>query len=110
MDVAKFERICSKSGFQPLDKIWTPDGAILLAERYFNTHPDASAVGMNGPHWQTLWAIERDGADVGQKIFMPFGAVLPSGRKVERKDRIENAVLAAHQWIKDNLDVGRYIH
>lgn len=100
MDVQKFQRICEKSRFRILRKRSTKHGNILLAERCF---PLFGAYKEHfEPHWQILWAVERNGADVGQIVFCHMVGT--------QEDRIALAVDAAEQWIRDNLEVGRYKH
>lgn len=100
MDVQKFQRICEKSRFRILRKRPTKHGDILLAERcfpLFAAHKDHF-----DPHWQILWAVERNGADVGQIVYCKIMST--------QENRVKLAVQTAKQWIEDNLDVGRYKH
>lgn len=96
MDAPTFERICHKNGFATLHPINTRHGRVLIAERYFNYHVEFPA-----PHWQTIWAFDRDKLDVAQKLFFHFGTST-------QRQRRHAAVTAATEFIKDNLTVGRY--
>lgn len=68
MTLEEWERVVRQSKFTLLPKRFTPRGNILLAERYFNFHPEYPK-----PHWQVVWSIERDGPQIGQKLFFDFG-------------------------------------
>lgn len=96
MNAAKFEDICTRAKFTPREKVHTPEGAILVGERY-------SKASDNYPlgHYEVLWAIERDGCDIGQMLEIPFGNTTPESRE-------RAAVKAAQQFIKDSVDSGRY--
>ncbi|MEK9751625.1 MAG: hypothetical protein VW338_00215 [Rhodospirillaceae bacterium] len=96
MDASKFETICRKNGFNPLTPINTRHGRVLVAERYFNHHPE-----FEWPHWQTLWTFDRNGLDVAQKLYFKFGAASQARRR-------DAAAKAAAAWVKDNQTVGRY--
>lgn len=98
MDAAKWGRICTNNGFSMLRPIMTREGRVLIAERYFNIHPEYPA-----PHYQTIWAFDRDKVDVAQKLFFSFGGATQA-------QRVAAAVNAASEHIKDNLAVGRYKH
>ena len=96
MNIQDFEEICNGSKFTILPKHFTPDGNILLAER-FKPEPVA--------HYETLWAVERDGCDYAR--FVRNNAFW-FGTPVDQSKRIADAVEDAMQWMKDNLTVGRY--
>lgn len=106
MNLQKFERICTQSSFQPLEKQWTRHGAVLIAERHFRQGESAEH---DPAHWCVLWAVERNGLDMGQKLYMEDwyekgGIKLP----LKQQQRIDAARLTATQWIEDNLESGRY--
>lgn len=92
----KFEKWCERSGLKPVARRLTKLGAVLVAERYHNFHPDYP----DGPHWRVLWAIERGGVIDGQYLYFRFG--------VPQTDRIAAAVAVAEQFMKDAEAVGRY--
>jgi len=98
MDVQKFERICRKSQFVPIERRTTPHGVILIAEK------NAPLYGMDRnhpePHWAVLWAVSRGAMDIGRTIYC---------KRLSRRDsRIALAVADAERWMKDSVDYGRY--
>lgn len=96
MDAGAFERLCLRSRFTVHTPIVTRNGRILLAERYFSSHPEFPE-----PHWQTLWAVERNGMDVAQKLFFKWGVTTS-------QERLDLARKTAELFIGDNISVGRY--
>ena len=96
MDLQKFQRIVEKSRYVLLPKVQTPHGNVLLAERkfpLFGQHPEHFT-----PHYQILWAVERDGVNTAQAIFCKITST--------RDNRVALAVDTATDWIKDNLEAG----
>jgi hypothetical protein len=106
MNVQQFEAICLASKYRPLEKQWTPHGAVLVAERHFAPGEDPE---WPAPHWKTLWSIERDEMTEGQPLtqndWYELDGVL---RPLTRQDRLNAARLCAGQWIEDNRASGRY--
>lgn len=98
MDASKWGRICERNGFKPMAPVTTKHGRVLVAERYFIFHAE-----FQRPHVQAIWAFDRAGVEVAQKLFFEFAASTP-------RQRVASAVAAAEQWAKDNLTVGRYKH
>ena len=54
-DVSKFEQVCQDSKLTPVKKISVGPRIVLIADGYFNDHPD-----FRGPHHTTLWAVGKD--------------------------------------------------
>lgn len=107
MNLEKWQDICERAKFKLLPKRHTDQGNILLAERIVRDPADDARV------WETMWAIERDGMDVGQVVRNPVVAEVngfwrSTDTPRDQQDRIEEAVSAATRWIKDNRKVGRY--
>lgn len=107
MDIQKWQDTCERARFKLLPKKPTEFGNILLAERIVKDPSDGERV------WETMWSIERDGMDVGQVVRNKVvdevnGFWRSTDTPHDQKKRIEEAVSAALQWIKDNRRVGRY--
>lgn len=92
---AKFEEMVRRRGLAPLPPIDTRHGRILIADGYVLHHKDFPQ-----PHFQTFWAVQRNGMDFGRPLFCTAFSTQP--------ERIKAAVDDAHEWIRDNTDVGRY--
>jgi len=95
MNRQKFERMTLAEQFKPLKRVHTRHGDVLLAERYRNLDPK-----MMEPHWQVVWAIDRDGLDMGRILYCRFGSL--------QKDRIAAAVQDAETFMKDCVEAARY--
>lgn len=107
MDVQKWEKICRAGKCEILNRVPTKHGNILMAERLVTDKASGERV------WETLWAIERDGTDVAQVVRNNLvqeknGITRATNLEQDRKDRINEALAVAEQFIKDNLKVGRY--
>lgn len=103
MNAQKFEQICRESKMVPLEKRVTPGGNVLLARKI--ARPDDEA-----EHYQTLWAIERDGLDVAGIVKSPLYREhvkgIPSPTTLD--ECVHAAMEAAKQFIEDSVTVGRY--
>lgn len=98
MKVEQFEDLCRQSKFRPIKRIRTKHGNILIAETC--SRPDFDG-DIDGPHWQTLWAVERDDMDAAQPLH--FADLMSSQR-----GRIDATVAVAMEWLSANLEGGRY--
>lgn len=96
MKADEFEKIVRQSKFKLLPKQFTPDGNVLLAER-FKPLPVA--------HYETLWAWERDDCDFAN--FVRNNAFW-GGHIIAQETRINDAMEAAQQWMKDGKVGGLY--
>lgn len=103
MTPQQFETLCRRSRFKPIAKYTTAHGTILIAEGYRHFNPEFPK-----PHWAMLWAIERAGMDMAQRLYFEFGQVHPELGIITRQKRIEATRQVAEQWIRDNVVVGRY--
>jgi hypothetical protein len=97
MDVQAFERLCRRNKLQPVTKVVTSHGNILIGEGYFN-----SSLQFPEPHYLMLWAIERDGMDVGRTLY------IGNPLKTTQAARVAQAEKDAIQFIGDSREVGRY--
>jgi hypothetical protein len=79
MELSEFEKMVNGGGFRPIGKRKTPLGSILLAERKFSYHRLALPE-FTGAHWQILWGIERDGAEIAQRLF--FDVMVPRETRI----------------------------
>lgn len=95
MNRERFERIVTQSRFKPLRRIPTPHGAILIAESFRRLDIEYME-----PHWQMIWAIDRDGMDIARKIFCHADST--------RQDRVAATMKDAMQFIADGVTAGRY--
>lgn len=107
MHTERWQKICEQSKCKVVGKRPTADGNILLAERIVQDPADGTKV------FETLWAVERDGADIAQVVRNPLfqekhGIWRSTDTPTDQKDRIQEAVEAAMQFIRDNKRVGRY--
>jgi len=106
MDVQKFERVCRTSKYQPLQKIWTSDGNILIAERHFKQGEDPD---WRPAHWKVLWSIERDDMKEGQPLIMNDWYELRGLlRALTQDDRKIAAKACATQWMMDAKESRHY--
>lgn len=104
MTPAKWEGICRRSGFTPLDPIKFKHGRILLAERYYLQHPDFENNAIE-PHWQVQWVVERDEVqDGGRKLFIKAPSIIEPSRAA----RINAAVADARQYTEDSIESGQF--
>ena len=105
MTATQWGETIAKSGFLLFPKETIRHATVLLAERFFSDsayeyHGPVKDVIWNGPHWQVIWGIERNGFDVAGKVYCP--------RLFTRSERLADGRKAAAIWIGDNLKVGRY--
>ena len=92
----KFERVAKNSGFTPIARRPAIHGDVLLAQKYANLDKD-----FDKPHWQMVWALDRENVDAFQVLFFEFGGFT-------EKQRIAACLAAADEFVKDNLEVGRF--
>lgn len=95
MNRQRFEKIVTASKFRPLQRVPTPHGAILLAESF-----RCLDINHMEPHWQMLWAIDRDGMDIARKIYC-----VPNST---REQRVAATIADAVRFISDSIEAGRY--
>jgi len=94
----QFEQMCIQSLFRPTKRVKTRHGNILIAETC--SRPDYSGE-IDEPHWQTLWALERDDVKEAQVIHF-------EGMGSSQRARTDATVSAAMDWLSVNLEGGRY--
>lgn len=105
MDRDTFESICRRGKCRILQKETTPYGDILLAERIQTDEQYPIAF------YETMWAIDRDGVDVLRFVRSDIRAKVNGIlRLTTEEERKQDALADAYQWIKDNIEVGRYAH
>jgi hypothetical protein len=94
----EFEDIVNKSSFRTLPKQFTDRGNVLLAEKYTNWDEKYEK-----PHYQVLWAIERDGRmQVGRVLYIePLDRRQGVYRHQTEEERINAAMTDAMQFMKD---------
>lgn len=107
MNVEEWQRRCEQSRCKILPKQVTRHGEILLAERLTKDPKSGERV------WETIWAISRDGADIGrivrnQLVQEKHGIYRSTDTEADQKERIAEAVADAENFIKDSRKVGRY--
>lgn len=113
METEKFERICRNSGFTPLPAEQTPSGKILIAERFLLEAVQGGMV-VPFPHWEMLWAMERDGVREGRTIRIEAyessrnGVVYPVPRQSSREARVAEVLADAAEWIDCANHAGLY--
>jgi hypothetical protein len=96
MQYDRFKRLCDKAGVSEVARKDTPEGTILVGERYRNIADEYAK-----PCWEVLWFVRRDKADVGRRLYFDFGSS-------SRPERVNAAIADAMQFMKDNKHVGRY--
>lgn len=103
MNAQKFEQICRESKMIPLEKRVTPGGNVLLARKV--ARPEGEPA-----HYETLWAIERDGLDVAGIVKSPLYRehVLGAPSPTTIDECAHAAMEQAKQFIADSTEVGRY--
>lgn len=103
MDLETFKKV--NKGFAQIERIPTPQGNVLVAETFL-----ASSREYPWGHWKVVWAIERDGMDMGR--WLEIDGMHDSDKNwtvdQKRQARINSAVEDAMAWMKDNLESGRY--
>lgn len=101
MTPEKWEGVCRRSGFMPLDPIRLANqGRILLAERYYIWDSE-----FKEPHWQVQWVIDRGGVqDGGRKLYFAAPSIIEPARQA----RINAAVADARQFMEDGIESGQY--
>lgn len=106
MTPEKWERWCRRRGFIPKQKMMHRHGVIYFAESpVLPPRADAQTeLEQKVSHILLLWAIERGTLDVGK--VMCFSAV----HHPLENDRRNMAMVDIEDWIKVNLDKGRYVH
>lgn len=96
MEHDKFARICQESGVVPVRKIPGKYADIYIGEGYVN-----SSAEMDCPHYRTVWFTQRTKCDIAVPILSKFGAFSKEQRMALAQDQAE-------QWIRDNVETGRY--
>ena len=89
-----FEDACRKHKLLPVHKETTPDGEILVA--------DSLVLQSNGSY-MTMWALKRDGGEIGRPAFYE-----PGGYNDDQGARIRHAVKEAEAWIALARSTGFY--
>ncbi len=99
--IARFETLSRKTGVVPTSlKDTTKHGTIRFAEAHHLASPDFKPGGVIQSGWKTLWFMDRGGAD--------YYGVLWFGTDTFQTARFNAAKADANQFIKDNVQTGRY--
>lgn len=115
--VDKFEGIVRRSGYTPLAPVPLQDardGRVLLAERYRDEAVADDGKTVSFPHFEVLWAVDRDGVSEASTIRFPAwlnskdGIVYPVPVHSRPEDRVRDTVAHAQSWANACKDVGKY--
>ncbi len=115
MEVGKFEGIVRRSGFVPLTPVPLPrEGRVLLAERFLDEAVADDGKTVPFPHFEMLWAVDRDGVSECAMIRFPAylnekdGIVFPVPVRSRPEDRIRETVEHVTHWVDACKTVGKY--
>src|SRR5574338_556423 len=107
MEVGKFEAIVRRSGYTPLAPVpLPPNGRVLLAERYLDEAVADDGKTVTFPHFEVLWAVDRDGVSECAMIRFPAylnekdGIVFPVPVRSRPEDRVRETVEHAANWVE----------
>lgn len=115
MEVGKFEGIVRRSGFVPLAPVpLPPNGRVLLAERFLDEAVADDGKTVPFPHFEVLWAVDRDGVSECATIRFPAwlnekdGIVFPVPMRSRPEDRVRETVQYVRTWADACIEVGKY--
>lgn len=115
MEVGKFEKVVRNSGYTPLAPVpLPPHGRVLLAERYLDEAVADNGQTVSFPHFEVLWAVDRDGVSECATIRYPAwlnskdGIVYPVPVRSRPADRVRETVQHVQNWASACAEVGKY--
>ena len=91
---ATFEQACRKHQLLPVHRETTENGEILVAD---------SLVLQKDGNYMTMWALKRDGGEIGRPAYYE-----PGGVNDDRQARIRHAVKEPEAWIAIARETGFY--
>lgn len=108
MDIAKWERLSTKDGYQPVGRKAFDRGEVYVSERIGIIDPYAAVEVKRVPHIEVFYAIEgkirgKHTMDVAQKIVMPLR------QYPTQKSRINHAAKIANMFMEQGERAGRYV-